>query len=212
MASIIVCGQAASSVTPDRASLDLGLTRVAPTASAAMDEVAARSQDLEQVLGSLGFVAADWSTQGINLAEEWQWKNEANTLVGHRATTGITVTITAFERIATLLQRSVDETGAQIRNLQWSVSDRHPARRALLGAAAIDATQRADAYADALGLLRGAVEEVSDLPITSSPGPQPVGAGSLRAKMADAAPPMSVNAGEVDLRAVVYVRFTTLPR
>jgi uncharacterized protein YggE len=211
VASITVAGQAVAAVTPDRATLDLGLTHVGLTASAAMDAVAARSNGLQRLLGELGFEAADWSTQGISLGEEWQWKNEENVLVGHRATTGITVTITAFERISTLLQRAVDDAGAQIRNLHWLVSAQHPARRTLLGAAATDAVARADAYAEALGLQRGAVEEVSDLPIAAAPEPRPMPA-AMRLKAADSGPPLNVNAGEIELQATVFIRFTTLPR
>jgi uncharacterized protein YggE len=211
VASITVAGQAIASVTPDRATLDLGLTHVGLTASAAMDAVAARSNALERLLGELGFGPADWSTQGISLGEEWQWKNEENVLVGHRATTGITVMITAFERISTLLQRAVDGTGAQIRNLQWQVSAHHPARRALLGAAATDAAARADAYAEALGMQRGGVEEVSDQPIAGPPEPRPL-AAAMRLKTADSGPPLSVNAGEIELHETVFIRFTILPR
>src|SRR5690349_19471403 len=148
MASITVAGQAVASVAPDRATIDLGLTHVGLTASVAMDTVARRTDDLQRLLGELGFEPSDWSTQGVSLGEEWQWKNDANELVGHRATTGISVTVVDFDRLSPLIQRAVDEAGAQIRSLQWEVSAGHPARRALLGNAASDAISRADAYAD----------------------------------------------------------------
>lgn len=211
MASITVCGTADDSVAPDRATLELGLTHVAVTSSAAIGEVAIQSQRLEQVLVDAGFAPADWSTQGVTLAEEWEWKNDTNTRVGFRATSGVTVGIVDLARITPLLQASVDDAAAQVRDLRWSVSDHHPARSALLGAAAVDAVHRADAYADALGLQRGAVEEVSDLPIASTPGPQPMAVMS-RSKAADNAPALSVSGGQITLHASVHVRFTTLPR
>lgn len=211
MASITVCGSADDSVAPDRATLELGLTYVAITPSDAMATVATQSQVLEQVLTDAGFAAADWSTQEVILAEEWEWKNDTNTKVGFRASAAMTVRIVDLDRIAALLRAVVDDADAQVRDLHWAVSDHHPARSALLGAAALDAVHRADAYAEALGLQRGAVEEVSDLPLVSAPGPQPM-AMMARSKAADNAPALSVSGGRITLHASVYVRFTTLPR
>jgi uncharacterized protein YggE len=211
MASITVQGVAEVSVAPDRAVLALTITHVAPTAREALDEVATRSRRVEQLLADHGLAPADWSIQGVSVAEEWEWKHDTNTNVGFRATSGVTVRILALETIGALLHEVVDGGGAQIRDLGWSVSPGHPARRELLGAAALDAVQRADAYADALGLQRGAVEAVSELPIGESTGPSPM-AAFARAKTADGASPISVSGGEIELSATVHVRFTTLPR
>ena len=64
MSSVTVRGTAAASVTPDRAELSLALTHLAADAAGALDEVAARSQQLEQMLAGHGFGAGDWATEG----------------------------------------------------------------------------------------------------------------------------------------------------
>lgn len=212
MASITVCGTAHRSVTPDRARLDLGLTHVAPTASAAMDEISERSQQVASTLAALGFASTDWSTQGVTVAEEWEWKHETNTRVGYRATAGVGVNIADFDRIAPLLGAAVDDASAQIRSLTWSVSPTHTIRHELLAAAAAEAEHRAIAYAVALRLRLGAIEEISDVPIVASPRVSGGGETMMMraAKMADSGPSMKVNAGEIELSASVYVRFATL--
>jgi uncharacterized protein YggE len=211
MTSITVRGTAHVAVAPDRATLNLGLTHVATTSSSALEVVAERSQRLADLIGELGFTDTDWTTQGVAVAEEWEWHNETNTKVGYRATTGVSVRIVDLERVAPLLSRAVDDASAEVRDLRWSVSKNNPARRALLGAAAVDATHRADAYAEALGLQRGAVEEVSDPPIASSSSLQPESnLFAMRSKSADSSITMNVNPGEIDLEASVHVRFATL--
>lgn len=213
MTSITVCGTAHVAVAPDRATLSLGLTHVAATSSAALAVVAERSQLLAEVISELGFAAGDWTTQGIAVAEEWEWRQDTNTKVGYRATTGVIVRVVDLDRVATLLSRAVDEAAAEIRYVSWSVSENNPARRALLGAAAVDATHRADAYAEALGLQRGVVEEVSDLPITPRSTMQlESDLFGARAKAADSPIHMNINPGEIDLQTSVYVRFATLAR
>jgi uncharacterized protein YggE len=212
MASVTVRGTAHLSVAPDRARLDLGLTNVAPSAAAAMGEISARSQQLASLLTDIGLQRSEWSTQGVSLQEEWEWKDNTNTMVGHRATAGITVDLTDLDRLPALVQRAVDEAGAQVRGLQWHVSVDHPAHHALLGAAALDAQRRAIAYTVTLGLLLGAVEEISDLPITVSPGND--GQAMMRAAKgaAEPAPAMDISGGEIALSASVNVRFSTLQR
>lgn len=214
MATVTVSGTSRASVRPDRAILDLGVTHVALTSSAAMDQIAEQTRRLADLLTTLGIEPHAWSTQGVTLAEEWEWKNETNTRVGYRATSGVTITIEDLKLVSPVLRAAVDEAGAQVRNLQWLVAADNLAREALLGGAARDAKRRATAYVTALDLALGAVEEISEIPIGSSPTPRPAGAEMMlrSAKMADSNAGMAVNPGEIELTASVFVRFGTVPR
>lgn len=210
MPSVTVCGSSHAAVTPDRATIDLGLTHVATTAGAAMDRIAELTNGLEQCLTTLGFDRRDWSTQGVSLAEEWEWKNDSNTRIGFRATIAVCVAIIDLDRVGRVITAAVDQVGAQIRNLAWHVAADNEARHALLGAAALDAKRRASAYVEALGLQLGGVEEISEIaPAATLSGPPELG---LRAKSFAVDATMSVNAAEVDIHASVYIRFTVLTK
>jgi uncharacterized protein YggE len=80
----------------------------------------------------------------------------------------------------------------------------------LLGLAAADARRRAQAYATALDLVLGAVELISEAPISVAPepiAPMPM----MRAMKASAdASEMSVSGGQIELAAQVHVRFAVL--
>lgn len=211
MASVIVRGTAAATVTPDRAELTLALTHLAPDPASALDEVARRSQQLADLLQQHGFAATDWATEGITVAEEHQWKHDTNVLVGHRASTALTVTIRNTSLVGTVIRDSVTTAGAAIRSLQWRIDADNPARRALLGEAARDARVRAAAYAEALGLTLGEVELISEAPLVPAPGPQPMPRMmAAKAMMADSAE-VAVSGGLVELTADVHVQFAILP-
>lgn len=215
MATVTVSGTARASVRPDQATIDLGVTHVAPTSSAAMEQIAGQTRQLARRLAELGVEERSWATQGVSIAEEWEWKNETNTKVGHRATSGVTVTIDDLELVGPLLRASVDEAGAQVRGLLWTVRSDNAARESLLGAAALDARRRASAYVAALDLALGAVEEISDLPFGGqSPAPRPVAETMMlrSAKIADDNAGMAVNPGEIELSATVFIRFGTLEK
>lgn len=211
MTSVNVTGSARQLVPPDRAVVDLGLSVVAADAAAALDQVSARSTALHAHLTALGIGADDWVTDGITVAEEWEYRRDQHTLVGHRATTGVVVTVADTSMLSALVRVAVGDAGAQVRNLRWVVLPDHPVRRELLGRAALDARDRAGAYVTALGLRLGAVEVISESPIDASPTPAAVAAPKLRAAMADHGAELAVSGGQIELAAEVHVRFAILP-
>jgi len=207
MSSVTVRGSALAAVTPDRAELSLALTHLAPDAAGALDEISQRSQRLEQILIGRGFTSDDWATDGVQIAEEYQWQKEANVLMGHRATTALTVTVRSAELVSSVIRDGVTTAGASVRNLAWRVDADNPARAALLGVAARDARVRATAYVEALGLHLGEVELVSEAPIAAETPPSPQPRMAMAAKMADGGAELSLNGGRIELSAEVYVRF-----
>jgi uncharacterized protein YggE len=211
MSSVTVRGTALASVTPDRAELSLALTHLAADAAAALDEVSARSQQVEEMLAGHGFARTDWATEGVQVGEEYQWKNDSNVLVGFRASTAVSVTIRSTELVGKVIRDGVTGAGANVRNLVWRVDADNPARRALLADAARDARVRAAAYVEALGLRLGEVEIISEVAFAPEPSPQPQARMMMAgaAKMADQAE-LSVSGGLVELIAEVYVRFAIL--
>ena len=208
MSSVTVRGTAAASVTPDRAELSLALTHLAADAAGALDEVAARSQQLEQMLAGHGFGAGDWATEGVQVSEEHQWKNDSDVLVGHRATTAVTVTVRSLGLVGRIVRDGVTGAGANVRSLVWLVDADNPTRRDLLAGAARDARVRATAYVDALELRLGEVEMISEIAIGPEPAPQP--RMMMAASKTNDSAELSVSAGLVELSAEVYVRFAIL--
>jgi hypothetical protein len=217
MSSVVVQGTASQLVQPDRAVVGIGLSVVAADAATALDQVAERSVTLRERLAELGFGSDDWVTDGLTVAEEWEYRRDQHTLVGHRASTAVTVTVDQLDRLAPLVRVAVGDAGGQIRDLRWEVDREHPVRHELLGGAARDARRRAEAYTGALGLRLGAVELISEAPIAVGPGPGPMAGAMMdampmaRAMKASAGPEMAVSGGQIELSAAVHVRFAILP-
>ncbi|MCU1360461.1 MAG: hypothetical protein JWN99_1750 [Ilumatobacteraceae bacterium] len=211
MSSIIVSGSARRFVQPDRAVVALGLTVAAKDAPTALDQVSERSTVLAGVLAGLGIDPQNWVTDGVSVAEEYEWRKDTNVLVGHRATTGVTVTLDRPDGIAPLLREAVGTAQGQVRGITWQVDADNPAHRELLGQAARDARSRAEAYVQALDLSLGAVELISEEPIAASPPPGGPAQPMMRAMKASApANDMAVSGGQIELVAEVHVRFAVL--
>lgn len=210
MPSVVVRGSAATAVTPDFAQLTLDISHVAPDAPTALRQVADRSRALQASLDARGVQPADRATSGIQVNEEFEWRDGASVRVGHRASTSLTVTVRAIDTVGALVADAVSEAGVAVRHLTWHVERDNPVLTRLLGDAARDARARAEAYSGALGLRVGDVELVSEAPIT----PEPVPPRPMMMAM-DAAPmakemQVTVSEGVVELQAEVHVRFALL--
>ncbi len=209
MSSALVTGTARRFVAPDRAVLGLAVSVVAPDAALALDRVAERLTTLTDVLDATGVAAADRTTDAVAVGEEREWRDGSSVLLGHRATSGVTVTVRDLDGVGRLLRAAVGDAQADVRQLVWQVDGDHPARTELLGEAARDARRRATAYATALDLRLGPVELISERPIVAAPpeGPAPQ---MMRAEKAGAED-LAVDAGRIELAAQVDVRFGLLP-
>lgn len=212
MATVTVCGSASATVRPDDVVIGFGLNHLAGDAAAALDEVAARTQRLTSVLAEHGLSPDDWVTNGVHVAAAYEWRNDANTLLGYRASSGVSATLRQLERVGALISAAVTRCDAEMQGLTWRVDPDNPARRALLGEAAIDARIRAEAYVTALGLRLGAVESISEF-APGGGGPAAPTAPVMRrsAKVFADAPPLEVSGGQAQLGADVYVTFSVLP-
>lgn len=213
MATVTVCGTASREVQPDFVIISLGLTTVETDAPSAIDVVAERSNELSGVLSALGLQRQDWITEGVNVAEEFEWRKDTQVSVGYRATTGVAVTMRNLDKVGGLLRDAVGSCHATVRNLVWRVDKDNPAHHELLADAALDARRRAEAYTAALGIGLGTVEVISEEPLREggSRSDDLFATASLRLhKVADAGPAMDVSGGLVELSASVYIRFGTV--
>ena len=210
MATVTVCGSASATVRPDDVVIGFGLNHLAGDAAAALAEVAGRTQRLTTVLADHGVKPDDWVTNGVHVAAAYEWRNDANTLVGYRATTGVTATLRELDLVGAMITDAVVRADAEMQGLTWRVDPGNPARRALLGEAAVDARIRAEAYVAALGLRLGAVESISEFAPSAGPSPSaPV--MTRHAKAFADSPPPEVSGGRTQLSADVIVVFSVLP-
>jgi uncharacterized protein YggE len=210
MASVNVRGTAAASVTPDRAELSLEVRRRAKTAAEALTDVATRSQQLVSMLEQHGIGRTDWVTEGVHVGEDHEWRKDQHVLVGHVASTAVTVTLRDISLVGAVIRDGVDAAGASVRSLTWAIDRSNPAQHALLAEAALDARRRATAYTEALGLRLGEVELISEEP--PNRGGDLIIRRDAMVAMSDApgAPEVQVSAGLIELTAEVHVRFSVL--
>jgi uncharacterized protein YggE len=208
-ATVVVRGTGAAAARPDRAALVFDLGHVAPTAAAALQQVADRTSRLEVALRTRGVAEADWTTTGVTVHPVYEWRKDTQVLLGQRAANRIRVTTRDAGMVGLLLTDAVEVADARVGGPDWIIEPGNPAHEAACRLAALDARRRAAAYALGLGLALGEVITVDEVGRDLG---RPYRAMAMMAMAApseaDESAPIEVNAGDLEVTAMVVVTFS----
>ena len=138
---------------PDMAIISTGVQTLQPTATAAIEENAARMERVRAALKRAGIEDRDIQTSSINLNPEYQYdQNRPPRLTGYRATNTVNVKFRDLKRTGTILDALVAEGANQINGPSLTIDKPESALDEARTRAIANGRARADLYARALGM------------------------------------------------------------
>jgi hypothetical protein len=198
--NIAVSATGAASAAPDMATVSLGVSRDARTASQAMDAVALAAEAVLADIETAGIAARDVQTSSLNLNPVWDHSNSRPPQIrGYNASTMLTVRVRELDGLGGLLDSVVGEGANTLNGLTFGFADRAPLETAARTDAVVQARAMAETLAEAAGVTLGPVLNISE---GGEVGPAPM----MRGTMMEAAA-VPVAAGELDVRVTVTVVF-----
>lgn len=208
-ATVTVRGTAVINAQPDEVSLGLAVSYLDQSAEAALAEVTRRSRALEEIFDALAIDRKRWTTTGATIREETEWNDKTRQHVhrGYLATNRVQLRLDDPSPLGRLLNEAVSRAQAAVSGPSWRVAEDNPGRIDACRLAALNAREKAEAYATALGARLGAIVSIAE-PGTVEPMPRRPDFPAARA-MANAAPApeMEIHAGEMEISASVLVTF-----
>lgn len=206
---IITSGEAQVRVTPDRATILVGVQTRALTAAAAGASNAKTQKAILDTLKALGLPADQLATQSYSVNPDMQYPPSGGQgkVVGYTVSNVVRVELKRIEQVGLVVDAALAKGANQINSIQFSASTASEARRTAMGDAVRDAKADAEALARAAGGSLGPVIEIS----SSSPPVRPVyGEVMMRsAAKADIATP--IEPGEQVISATVSVIWQFIP-
>ena len=205
---IWVTGAGRVSVTPDIATLRIGVETHAETVGEAMDEAAASMQAVIDSLTATGVVEDDIQTLTFNVSTRYEWndRQRRSEMVGFTVTNTVRATVRALDTIADVIDGAVHAGGdnARVDGLSFSVEDTEAAEREARELAMEAAREQAGQLASLAGVELGEAFFVSE----SGAAPRGQDSADMMRTMAvmesDEAMSTPILAGENDI--VIYVR------
>ena len=161
---------------PDLAIISAGVQTLQPTASAAIEENAARMERVRAALQRAGIEDRDIQTSSINLNPEYVYdQNRPPRLTGYRASNTVNVKFRDLKRTGPILDALVAEGANQISGPNLTIDKPESALDEARTRAIANGRARADLYARALGLRVVRLLSVSEGGGYHVPPPMPMG-------------------------------------
>jgi uncharacterized protein YggE len=204
-----VTGDGKITVTPDLATLYLGVEAKADTVAEAQSQAAEAMDNVMTALTDNGVADKDIQTQYFNISQLTQWDDEKNeeVVIGYDVTNMVTAKIRDMDKVGTIIDAVAKAGGDYIRvnNLAFSVEDPSKYYEEVRQEAMADAKAKAEQLAELSGVELGKPTYISEGSITPpivyrnvEAVPAPVGGGTYTT---------SISPGELDVTLSVQVTY-----
>jgi hypothetical protein len=195
--SITVHGTGRVTLTPDMATVDLGVSTRAATASAAQESAATKMTAVLAAVRSFGIADKDLATVSVNLSPTYDYNDGNQKLTGYEASQTLEVKVHKLGDTGSLIDSAVTAGASIVQGISLTVSDPAAATAQARTAAMADAKARAAALAQSAGVSLGAPISITE---GSSPLPTPMPFAMGAAPAADkASTPIVPGTTEIDL-------------
>lgn len=205
---ITTSGEAQVRVTPDRATVLVGVQTRGTTAAAAGTTNARIQKAILDTLKAMGLGADQLATQNYSVSPEMQYPPTGGPgkVVGYTVSNVVRVELRRVEQVGPVIDASLAKGANQINSVQFTSSTAAEARRTAMGDAVRDARADAEALARAAGGSLGPVIEIQ----SSAPPIRPMFA-EVAMRSAAKAMDTPIEPGEQVISATVSVVWQFIP-
>lgn len=189
---------------PDMAIISAGVQTLRPTATAAIEENAARMERVRAALKRAGIADKDIQTASINLNPEYRYdNNQPPVLTGYRASNTLSVRFRDLKRTGAILDALVAEGANQINGPSLTIDKPEGAYDEARVKAIANGRARAELYARTLGMRVVRLLSVSEGGGYGAPPPMPM----VMMASAERDAKTSIEPGSQDLQVSVSMSF-----
>jgi uncharacterized protein YggE len=197
---ITVVGSGEVKVTPDIATVQIGVETSAATTKEALAQNTAQATAIIDQIKQLGVDPKDIQTSGFSISPTYN--DTGREVTGYTVSNMVSVTIRNLSQAGALLDQVVQAGANRIYGVSFSVADPSAALSQARDKAVADAKARAEQLAKASGAALGQV-----LVITENVGASPVPMPMFDRAAAAAGAPVPVQAGEQSYSAQIQVTY-----
>ena len=159
-AVISVSGYGKADVSPDMATVNIGIVTTGKTAQLAQAENARVASDVTAALGQLGIFSKDIQTH-YTMSPVYE-KGDYRKAVGYRANNTVTVTVNDVAKAGQVIDAALKSGATDVNGLSFGLKDAKSVRNTALQMAVQDARSKADAIAAALGVKIVGIQNVKE--------------------------------------------------
>lgn len=205
---IITSGEGEARLTPDRATVLIGVQTRGTTAATAAADNARRQKAILDTLKAMGLSPDQLATQNYSVYPEMRYEPSggAGRVVGYNVSNVVRVELRKIDQVGQVIDASLAKGANQINSISFSSSAADEARRTAMSDAVRDARADAETLARAAGGTLGQIIELT----STAPSVRPMYAEvAMRSVAKDAQTP--IEPGEQTISATVSVIWQFIP-
>jgi len=207
---IWISGRGEVTVTPDIATLRLGIEVQAVSVAIAQSQAAVAMNDVMEALTDNGIVEKDIQTQYFSIRQVTQWdrEKEEEIVVGYRVTNKVNAKIREIDKTGTVIDAVAAVGGdlTRIDSIDFSVDDPSAYYEEARAKAMADAKTKAEQLAELADAKLGKATYISE----SSQAPPPIYPRAMTEMGAAPAPETPISPGEMEISLTVQVAYALL--
>lgn len=206
--SISVSASGEAVAKNDIATVDIGVTKDAKTATDAQTQATEAMNALTAAMKDLGIPAEDLQTSSYSVYPQYDYDQSPATIVGYEASETLTVKIRQEDLVSSVLGKAADLGATNIGSLRFEADDDTAATNEARAEAIQKARAQAEATAQAMGATLGDIISYSestgsdDYPYYRSYASDAMGMGGVMSAAPD------VQMGQSDVELTVYVTYS----
>lgn len=203
---IVVSASGEVRVSPDRASIQIGVQSRAATAAEAAAQNSRRQRAVIDAIKAKGIPAEQIGTQGFNVIPETRYDREgqqAPRTTSYLVSNVVSVDVRRIDQVGPVIDAALAAGANQINSLSFGITGADSARRVALTNAVSKARTDAEVMARAAGGSLGPLIELQAME-AYIPSPRAVAMESMKMAAADQVP---IEAGQETIRASVSARW-----
>jgi uncharacterized protein YggE len=209
---LTVSAQGDARVTPDEATVRLGVFTQAPTAREAQDQVSRTAGAILEAVRRLGIPAERIQTSDLNLGPVYAQGRPGNEpeeprIVGYQASNVVSIQVEQLDKVGPVIDAGLGAGANRLDGVMFGLRNDRQARAEALTQAVEAARAKADTLARALRVRLVRILEVAEGGISVSPPPFLKGRMAAMESMADT----PVSPGQVGVGATVTIRWEIAP-
>lgn len=213
--ALTVSADGEARVSPDEATVRLGVSAQAPTARAAQDQVSRTAGAILEAVRRLGIPADRIQTSELNLGPVYgqgqpDREPQEPRIVGYQASNVVSVQVEQLDKVGPVVDAGLAAGANRLDGVFFGLRDDRRARAEALTRAVEEARVKADALARALKVRLVRILEVAEGGLMVSP-PQPFMKAGRMAMESAAMADTPVSPGQVGVSASVTVRWEIAP-
>lgn len=215
--SITVIGSGRAAATPDVVRVTLGVNTTGDTVKAATSDANTRLAAIVAKLKSLGVADKDIQTTQYNVYPQTEGEPPTPLPAGapaatpkpprivYHVATAVTATLRDLSAVGSIIDATLDAGANTVGGISYTVDNPTPVMDQARANAVANAKAQADQLAKLNGVTLGPPTQITE--VIGSPAPQPVARPAAAAAGALAAPPPSIEAGELTYTSQIQITY-----